>query len=108
MLTSTDYDFCSEFYVVEKTVYAVANVGGQDRAFLIEALHAPQTGQYSTASYIKDDHTLQPTYPQGSGGFQRKPENVSHWVVYDLPWTRGNTADDVIRQALGWLRERTS
>jgi hypothetical protein len=50
--------------------------------------------------------TVQPTYPQSHGNFDRKPETMQVWVSYDLPWTDRNTADDALAQALGFLKDR--
>ena len=88
MLDPANYPFCSEFYIVEKSIEVVAKINGENRQIRIDALRGPDsTARYSTASYIKEDITVQPTYPQTNGGFDRKPEGVQVWIAYDLPWT---------------------
>ncbi len=107
MLDPSAYDFCSEFYIVEKAIEVVVSIGGETQQIRIEALYGPNsTTRYSTRAYIKEDVTVQPTYPQDSEGFGKKPESVSMWVDYDLPWTARNSADDALAQALGFLGER--
>ncbi|MFT8246765.1 hypothetical protein [Roseomonas sp. BN140053] len=106
MLDPSAYDFCSEFYTVEKVIEVVVNIGGQARQIRIEALHGPSsTARYSTRAYIKEYLTVQPTYPQNSEGFVKKPESVSMWIAYDLPWTARSSADEALAQALGFLGE---
>lgn len=79
MIEPTIYEFCSEFYIVEKTVELV--LGNEE--IRIEALldpNEPGRNRYKTRCYIKKDVTLQPTYPNtsssGSIKFERKPENM--------------------------------
>lgn len=107
MLGSTAYAFCSEFYVVEKAIEVVVSVQGEERHIRIEALYGPDSAtRYSTRAYIKEDVTVQPTCPQDSEGFGKKPESVSVWVAYHLPWTARDSADGALAQALGFLGER--
>ncbi len=108
MLDPARYPFCSEFDVVEKSIVVVANVGGEDRQIRIDALRSPHgsTVRYRTVSYIKENFTIQPTYPSDSAGFTRRPENVSFWITYDLPWTDRTSADDALAQALSFLGDR--
>jgi len=39
MLDQALYDFCSEFYIVEKTVEVIVKINGQDERIRIDALH---------------------------------------------------------------------
>ena len=95
MLVPLDHPFCSEFYIVEKTIHVVARIAGDDRQIRIEALHAPYSpSAYSTRSYINERIA-------SAAGEQR-----GTWVDYDLPWTSGNSADDVLAKALSFLGER--
>jgi hypothetical protein len=41
MLDSADYPFCSEFYIVEKSIEVVANINGEDRQIRIDAFQGP-------------------------------------------------------------------
>jgi hypothetical protein len=108
MLDPANYPFCSEFYIVEKSIEVVAKINGEDRQIRIDALHRPDsTTRYSTASYIKEDITVQPTYPQTNGDFERKPECVRVWIAYNLPWTARNSADEALAQALSFLLKAT-
>lgn len=104
MINPNSYSKCSEFYVVAKTVEFVKRHGDEDRQFRIDALHDPKAGKFSTAVYVKESFTLQPTYPQTNGKFDRKPENVRLWIAYDnVGWTDRDTAEQAIEQALGFL-----
>ena len=110
MLNPAAYDFASEFYIVEKTIEVVVSIRGESQSIRIEALNNPDSdppSRYSTRAYIREDMTVQPTYPQSGGGqFDRKPTSVSVWVSYDLPWTSRDTADAALSQALGFLGDR--
>jgi hypothetical protein len=106
MQTPERFSFCSEFCVVAKVVEVVVNLGGANRTVRIEALDRFYSTQpsYSTRAYIQESVTVQPTYPQSNGRFERKPESMRVWVPYDLPWTDRDSADGAIEQALGFLR----
>ena len=70
-------------------------IAGDDRDIRIEALHNPTSPTaYSTRSYIKQ-------HIANAAG--ERPET---WVDYDLPWTSGSTADEVLMKALWILGER--
>jgi hypothetical protein len=110
MLRPAQYQFCNEFYFVEKSIEVVVTLKatGEPHRIRIDALYSPDsTIKYSTSSYIEEDVTVQPTYPQTDGKFDRKPERFRIWTAYDLPWTDRNSADDVLAQALGFLEERS-
>jgi hypothetical protein len=95
MLVPLDYPFCSELYIVEKTIHVVARIAGDDRQIRIEALHNPTSPTaYSTRSYINERVT-------NDNGEQR-----GTWVDYDLPWASGGTADEVLTKALWLLGKR--
>lgn len=102
------HDFCSEFYTVEKTIEVVVTIGGESERIKIDALRQGGTGEYSTRAYREEHITVQPTYPQSGGSFDRKPQNYRVWVDYDLPWTNRDSADAALNQALGFLQERCS
>jgi hypothetical protein len=40
--------------------------------------------------------------------FTGDSKDVTIWTPYDLPWTHGTSADDVLKRALGFLEERCS
>lgn len=104
MINPNTYSKCSEFYEVAKTVEFVKNHAGEDKQFRIDALHDLKAGNFSTAVYVKESFTLQPTYPQTNGAFDRKPEDAYIWIAYNnVGWTNRNTADEAIEQALGFL-----
>lgn len=109
MLDPAQYQFCSEFYIVEKSIELVVTLKGSQgpSRIRIDALHSPESPrQYSTVSYIEEDITVQPTYPQSQGDHSSVTTSVRMWIAYDLPWTDRQSADDVLKQALGFLRER--
>ncbi len=90
-------------YFIEKTVDVTAEIAGEEKRIRIEAVRH-QDGRFSTRAYIHEFVTVQPTYPQTGENFDRKPTDFGVWVDYsELPWTDGNSADSVIRQALGFL-----
>ena len=104
MINPKSYSNCSEFYEVVKSVEFVKNIGGEDRYLRIDALFHPQAGTCSTAAYIRESVTLQPTYPQSQGQFDRKAENMEIWAVYsNIGWTSRATPEEAIEQALGFL-----
>ncbi len=99
-----------EVYEVVKTVEVVAALKpqGDGSTIRIEVLRDALNpgGDFSTRAYLQEDVTLQPTYPQDSNGFQRRPESMLIWAVWvDFPWTNRDTADGALQQALGWLRD---
>lgn len=49
MLDPANYPFCSEFYIVEKSIEVVAKINGENRQIRIDALRGPD----STARYIR-------------------------------------------------------
>ena len=104
MFDEAVHGFCSEFYTVEKTIEVVANLKDGNAQIKIEALRDERTGDYSTKAYLEESVTLQPTYPQSGDSFDRGPENFLIWVAYNLPWTSRKSADEVLKQALGFLR----
>ena len=102
MLNPKDYSFCTEFYIVEKSVEVVVTVAGEARRIRIDALR-DHAAKYSTRSYIREDIKAQLTYQREHGGDQ---ESVSVWIDYDLPWTSRISADEALSQALHFLSER--
>ena len=105
MLDPNNYSFCSEFYIVEKTVEVVVEMQDESRYVRIEALRE-RDGHYSTRAYIQDRITVQPTNRQAGGETARPPTELWVWADLDLPWTHLKSADDVLAQALSFLSER--
>jgi hypothetical protein len=110
MLDHKTFPFCSEFYVVEKTIEVVVDLNGEEESstIRIEALHSLSNSNigYCTRAYIQEYVTAQPTYPQRNEKFVKKPEDMMVWKRFDLPWTSGDSADEVLATALGFLGER--
>ncbi len=102
MLEPKDFPFCTEFYVVEKSVEVEVTIAGEARRIRIDALR-DYAGKYSTHSYIKEDINVQRTYRRGHEYDQK---SVSVWIDYDLPWTGRLSADEALSQALHFLSER--
>lgn len=100
--------FCSEFYIVEKTIEVVVPIRGQDERIRIDALQSLPSGDYSTRAYIEDEFTLQPTLPQENGQFVRNLESHRFWVNYYLPWVKDSSADAALCRALAFLKESCS
>jgi hypothetical protein len=100
MLDSSRYDFCSEFYTVEKSVEVVVELVGEQETVKIEALRNDKSGRYCARAFIQRDITVQPTYPT------QEPESITVWAIYDnFPWTDGDSEDSVLAQALGFLEQ---
>jgi len=108
------YGFCSEFYVVEKTIVVVVEMGGETRRVRIDALRHEhgRAGDYSAKAYVEENVTVHLTDPETDASSDRPPEDITLdikvWVHYDLPWTLSDSADDVLRCALGHLESRCS
>lgn len=102
------HGFCSEFYTVEKTIEVVVTIGGESETIRIDALKEGGTGEYSTKAYREEHLTVQPTYPQSGGSFDRAARDYRVWVDYDLPWTNRDSSAAALNQALGFLKERCS
>jgi len=102
------HGFCSEFYIVEKTIEVVVTISGKTETIRIDALKEGSTGKYITRAYREAHLSLQPTYPESGGTLDRAPQDYRVWVHYDLPWTDRDTADKALDQALGFLKERCS
>ncbi len=96
----------TEAYEVVRTVEVVVG----ERRYRIEVLKGdwnPAT-PFTTRCYVREDVTVQPTYPQASGGFARTPRSSQLWLGYDLPWTACDSGDGALAQALGFLEERAT
>ena len=108
MYDQDQHSFCSEFSIVEKTIDVVAEISGETETIRIEAHRNEPAGRYSTSSFIQEHITVQPSYPMSNGEYDRKPEDMIVWRKYDLPWIDRGNAEDAIRQALGFLKEKVS
>jgi hypothetical protein len=108
MLNPSNVDFCSEYFLFEKAVEVHTKIGGAERQFRIEALHAPESViPYTARCYVRVDMTIAPD-PDMAGALNGNPQKVSVWALYDLPSAATNSADTAIEHALGLLRERSS
>lgn len=104
MINPSSYSSCTEFYEVAKSVELVKQYGGEDRNFRIDALFDPKSGRYSTAAYIRENVTLQPSFPVANGKFASPAIDYSIWVVFNnVGWTDRHTAEAAIEQALCFL-----
>lgn len=103
MINETSINSCNEFYVIEKTIEVIVGSAEKSKTIRIEALLSLPQREYSTHVYIKEHVTVQPTFPRTGEGFDRKPANMQVWINYDLPWTNGETADEVINKTLAFL-----
>jgi hypothetical protein len=104
MINPMSYSTCSEFYEVSLSVQFVRTYAGVDRSFRLEALRNPQTGKYSTSAYIRENVTLQPTYPATNGKFGSAPTSYSIWAQFtNIGWTNRDSAEAAIEQAMGFL-----
>jgi len=95
----------NEAYEVVKTVEVV----GYDRnIYRIEVLkcYSNPNVPFKVDYLTMDDATIQPTYPQKEGKFERQPESIRVWKRSGEPWVAAPTAEDALRQALSFLAER--
>lgn len=108
MINDSVLEKCTEAYEIEKTIDVVVTLKSshEPRRVRIEALKNLSNNKYSTTAYVRENITVQPTHPQSKGNFDRKPSEMEIWIDYYLPWTNGDSADDVLTRALGFLRER--
>ncbi|WP_417799070.1 hypothetical protein [Terasakiella pusilla] len=106
MYNQNQHRHCNEFYTVAKTIEVVVLINGEQCHIRIDALKDETQGVYTTHSYFEENVTLQPTYPNSGGLFQRPTQDYQIWTSFNLPWTRSDTADGALNQALGWLSER--
>jgi hypothetical protein len=99
------FPFCREFYVVEKSIEVVVTMKGDSRCVRINALHDLKQDHYCARVYIEESVFLEPEYPANDESGRREPASV--WTAWtDFPWTHGNSAEQALRSALSFLRER--
>lgn len=100
------HEWLSEMYEVEKTIEVVGEVKGIGLATVqVRAIRDTRTGEYQTrAAILRQCEMVFADYedPQSIDGVSEREV----WVEFYLPWTGGNSADDVLNQALLWLRQR--
>ena len=99
------YNAFNEVYEVVKTVEVV----GYDRKIRrVEVLkcYSNTKTPYIVNYLIRDEATVQPTYPKSGGKFERQPESVEIWHRTSEPWVVAQTAEEALAQALHWLAER--
>ena len=92
----------TEAYEVLRTVEVIMG----ERNYRIEVLRGywnPAT-PFTARCYVREDVTVQPTYPQTAGGFARTPRSSQLWLGYDLPWTARDSADGALAQGAGLPR----
>jgi hypothetical protein len=110
MFDKSLHDFCSEFYILEKSIEVEVLLENERVRIKIDALKNERTGEYRTKAYREEHFSLQPTYPQAVGPDDRQVEDFRIWVGYDQPFlqSRRESVDAVLRQALGSLKEKCS
>lgn len=100
------FPFVSHLDTVEETIDLQVDLRGVEKQIRIEALRhegGVGTARYSTRAYIWEVVSL--FFPRAAG--PDIPNEERHiWVHYPLPDTHGETADDALRSALSFLRER--
>lgn len=94
------FDYFREASIVEKVVEGYVKIGGEDRRIRIEAHHHEQ-GYYVARGYIQTEIFVNRQYVGPA-------ESTFVWEDWDLPWTKRDTADEVLVQALGFVREKLS
>ena len=106
MLDANKFDYVSEIYTVEKTIEIEAQVHGVSERIRIHALSRDFDSRvrYSTTAEIEVPVTIHPCYGPDGSEDTAAPREANVWVDYDIPWTDGETADDVLNQAMLNLR----
>ena len=90
MFNFDQFDFCSEFCVVVKTIEFEMTVGEGSKRLRLEALRSRNENCiYSVASYEQ---------------VERGGDII--WARYDLPWVCENSEDDALSCALRLLGQR--
>ena len=103
------HKFAHEFYTIEKTIEVVVSLGpdGESRPVRLEALRCEKSGRYSARAYVEEHITVQPTYPQKHSKYTQPPRDMRVWEpLSGFPWTDRASADEVLTQALSFLKER--
>jgi hypothetical protein len=96
-----------EMYEIEKEVEVVVSLGGEPTALRIVALKSCHTGKYLTRAYRSQVIFLSASPKSDDSGVRaRAGGSIKVWVEYVLPWTDGETADDVLEMALTFLEAR--
>jgi hypothetical protein len=96
MLNLETFDFCREFYFVEKSIelYAKLEAESEPRCIRIDALYNPNSPvQYSVKSYVEEDVVI-------------RGEKRRVWGNYEIPWVAAESADKALARALSFLSER--
>jgi hypothetical protein len=93
MLTSANFPFVSEFYVIDKSIQVVVFIKGEYRTIRIDALHR----------FGKD---LGEKYYSARAWILVNPGDFELFVSYELPSVNGNSSDDVLALALSFIKER--
>jgi hypothetical protein len=101
------YNAFNEAYEVVRTVEVV---GRNRKTYRIEVLKSyPSSATPFQVRYLtKDEVTVQPTYPQRDGKFEREPESITVWHRSSEPWVVAQTAEDALKQALDFLAKPAS
>ena len=103
MLPHKSFRFCSEAYQVVQSVELEVSLRTGDHRVRIDVLQEITSQKYTTKHYVFE------TMPVSPLGQEEKNYNyVQTWVQYDLPWTAGDTADEVLESALSFLQERAT
>lgn len=107
MLDLSGYESITEYREVEKTIEIVLEVNGESKVIRIDAVKFEREGvtKYDTRGWVLESVTLQPTYPQTGGGFDRKPERMQVWAAYSIPWVDRDSADAALSQAIGFIAD---
>ena len=105
MLDPAKFPFAFEFHDVEKTIELTVILHGEETRIRIEALRSKDCS-YSTSAYIEREIELREPqmHPDDVGDGDRVCART--WVVYELAWTHGQTANEALAQALSFLGER--
>jgi hypothetical protein len=101
------HGFCSEFYTLAQSTMIVVNWADRPTTIRIDIFKDEKATkpEYVSHAYRLEHVTLQPTYPQENDKYTSKPKDFQVWVAHETPWVNGNSAEQALRETLGFIQE---
>jgi hypothetical protein len=94
MFDTNKYDFCSEFYTIEKSIEVVI----ARQKYRLDVIKNEDTNKFSVNAYIRELFELT------SGYSHREPNSYFLWRSYNLSTIETDSADTSLNLALTFLR----
>jgi hypothetical protein len=99
------YDAFTEIYEIVRSIQVV----GKDReTYKIDILwDLREDTVYQARFSVMESYTIQPTYPQSYGEYEKKPRAVNVWIrLFNMASVSADTPEKALEQALFFLSER--